>query len=128
LLPKFAEKVAGKVVGKAAATAQIGDQLVRFGQDLAEGKKGQAFQEASNTAESALTLRPTPLTVGVAVDLVIWSQAAKAGSQVNWSELKHDPAELNPLAPGAMQAVWQSEKSGLTETGKDVISVFEGIL
>jgi hypothetical protein len=47
---------------------------------------------------------------------------------VNWSELIHDPAELNALAPGAMQAVWQSEKSGLTETGKDVISVFEGIL
>jgi hypothetical protein len=64
--------------------------------------------------------KKNPVLFLAGVDVILYKHVEMAYRQDDWSRAIHHPEELNPLAPGAMQAIGRAEAGGLLNLGGDL--------
>jgi hypothetical protein len=70
---------------------------------------------------------PTPLTVLIAANVILWSDVEDASRGVDWSDAFSHPSHLNPLQPGALSDIWSGEKRGFVKMGEQAIGLVAGL-
>lgn len=104
------------------------DQAARLGQDVVEQHYQDAYVQGTGMAAGDLMAAKTPVTVLAGTDLIIGEHAEEAYRAVNWSYTLHHLSQLDPLAPGAIQAVASAEAKGLGSLGVDLFENSIGAL
>lgn len=108
------------VVGGVLGGVMQGDTGFRFGQAVAQHHYQSAYEnEGSDMVSGALMGHMTVPTFLAGTDVIIAKHAEQAYRAVDWSYTVRHLSELDPLAPGALQAVGGAEASGLGSLGVD---------
>jgi hypothetical protein len=106
--------------------AQYGDQGFRAVQDLQRGDTQDPIDMASNDGAGILMSKGGVVGIGGGVDVILWQNVYDYGHAINWDYTIHNLGLLNPLAPGAMQAVWQGETQGFEHIGTEIFETGAG--
>jgi hypothetical protein len=107
------------VVGGTIGALMLVDQGVRVGQDVANHDYQGAYEGTSDIASGQLMATHTPLGILAGTNLIIDKHVEQAYRQIDWSYTVHHLNELNPCAPGAIQAIGHAEAQGLGSLGVD---------
>jgi uncharacterized protein YukE len=117
---------------KGVGALQNGDELFRGGQDLLAGHYQTGFVEGTNDAASAIMAKGGAVGFVGGVDVILGQHVEEAYRAINWSYTFHHLSQLNPLAPGALHAVYGAEAPQFqaigTQIGQDEVGAKEGSL